>query len=519
MYRGALIPSAGFSGGFHSNTPITELKANEALDLSNIVLSDDGEGFRTRYCNTAFNASAMNGGAAVQGLGYLKLSTGSDFLMAICGAKAFSSASLSGTMTDRTNGQTITAGQNNIWTPVVYNDVQVWFGGPPTAPDAPLSTAGGVFTALGGTPPSAYGAFQANNRIFAFRTAANPSRIAWSILGNQADWTGVGSGFADVWTSDGDSLTAAAVMDNNTVLLFKENSVHKMLVNTLVSNAFPIFPLFPGIGCAGKHACVVASGLCYFITTQGRMRITDGSRLYDDQNIPIPNLSNIDDQWNACNSSRYPYIQGAHIVGPDYDFIIWTVSSTSGTTTNDQLFIWDIGNRCWLRHKTGYKANVLALKQSGILYTGHYDGVIYLQDANTTGTTDASESSANIDSYWQSGWDKSDSVEKIKGPRKANISFTTQSQGTILFSWGYDYASAIGSASISQVATGAIYDSDIYDDTNAVYAADTDFTTSQRLAGRGNLFQWKVRNFDFKMKINSIGFSGKSYGQKAVGVR
>lgn len=511
-YRGTKIPSVGFGGGLHTNNPITEGEDNEAQDLSNIVLNHNGLGFRTRYCNTAFNSTAMNSGANVQGLGYLKLSNGNDFLVAICGDKAYSSTSLSGAMVDKTNSQTITGGQDNIWTPVVFNDVQVWFGGPRLAPDAPLVTAGSNFTALGGSPPSAYGAFQANNRIFAFGPS---STIYWSILGNQADWTGVGSGSSDVWTKDGDTLTAGAVLDNSTALLFKNNSIHKMQINTLVNNAFPIFPMFDGVGCAGKHAVVVAYGVCYFITSQGRMRITDGSEIIDDKKLPA--LSNIDDLWSGCNKSRFPFIQGIHVVGADYDHIVWLASSSSSKTSNDVAFVWDLQNKCWLRHKTGYKANVMALQQNGVLYTGHYNGQIYLQDANTTGTTDASENGINIDSYWSTGWQKKGFTEDIKQPRKAEISFGSQTTGTIVFSWGFDYSINSKSTTIDQTPVGDDWDEGMWDVME--WASDDDYTRSVRITGRGNLFQYRIRNTDFKMKINTIEFSGKSYGQKEVTAR
>lgn len=137
-YRGVDVPSVGFGGGLHTNAPITEIAENEASDLSNIVLSHNGKGFRTRYCNTAFNSSAMNSGANVQGLGYFKPSSGNDHLVAICGAKAFESTSLDGTMNDITGAVSISAGQNNIWTQVVFNDKSIWFGGPSTSPDAPI---------------------------------------------------------------------------------------------------------------------------------------------------------------------------------------------------------------------------------------------------------------------------------------------------------------------------------------------------------------------------------------------
>lgn len=514
-YRGVDVPSVGFGGGLHTNAPITEIAENEASDLSNIVLSHNGKGFRTRYCNTAFNSSAMNSGANVQGLGYFKPSSGNDHLVAICGAKAFESTSLDGTMNDITGAVSISAGQNNIWTQVVFNDKSIWFGGPSTSPDAPIIyTGSGNMAALTGSPPSAYGAFQVNNRVFAFRTSSAPDTIYWSILGNQADWTGVGSGSSTVWTKDGDSLTAAAVMSNSTVLLFKQNSIHKMMVNTLVSSAFPIFPMISGVGCVGKHACVVAYGKCYFITSQGDMLVTDGNEILDEQEIPA--LDNIGDLWSSTNQSRLQYVQGAHVVGADYDHIVWTVSSSSSQTTNNWALVWDLANRCWLRHKTGFKANVLALKQSGTLYTGHYDGKIYLQDANTTGTTDASEGSANIDSYWQSGWQKKSFIENIKQPRKATLSFGSQTQGTIQFSSGFDYSYNSNVTPISQISPGGKW-GDLWG--LMLWGGAADYSRPVRLSGRGNLFAYKIRNNDFKMKINTIEFSGKSYGQKEVTVR
>lgn len=514
-YRGKEIPSAGFAGGMHSNTPVTELEADEAYDLSNIVLSHSGKGFRTRYANATFNSTAMNSGANVQGLGYFKPSSGNDHLVAICGAKAFESTSLDGTMNDITGAVSISAGQNNIWTQVVFNDKSIWFGGPATSPDAPIRyTGAGNMAALAGSPPSAYGAFQANNRVFAFRTSSAPDTIYWSIVGNEADWTGVGSGSSSVWTKDGDSLTAAAVMSNSTVLLFKQNSVHKMMINTLVSSAFPIFPLFEGVGCVGKHACVVAYGLCYFITPEGSLRVTDGNRILQDSELP--NMDNIDDIWAGIPSSRYQYIQGKHIVGIDYDHIVWIVSYGSGQTTNNYALVWDIKNNCWLRHKTGYKANVIELTQTGSIYTGHYNGKIYLQDATTTGTTDASEGNLNIDSYWQSGWQKQSVIENIKQPRKAILSFGSQTQGTIQFSWGFDYSYNSNSASISQTSPGGRW-GELWG--VMLWGGATDYSRSVRIVGRGNLFSYRIRNVDFKMKINTIEFSGKEYGQKEITVR
>lgn len=516
MYRGTEFPFEDFSGGLNSYTPVTEVANNQAMDLSNIMIYTFGRGFRKRYGNTVFNSSAMNGGANVQGLSYFKLANTNDFLISVAGAKLYKSTSLSGTMTEITGAITITAGQNNIWTQFTFNNVHIGFGGSATAPDAPwvYDGSGGNAAALGGTPPSAYGAFQANNRVFAFRTAANPSRIFWSILGSQADWTGTGSGSADVWTNDNDSITACAVRDNSTVLIFKENSVHRMLINTLVSNAFPIYPLFSGVGCVGKHACVVADGLAYFINNQGRMKITDGVRLLT--NIDFPNLNNADDYWNSIPAARRQYIQGIRKIGADYDHIVWLTTSTG--TTHDTAIIWDLQNRCWLKHKTGYGANVAGLHQNGTLYTGHYDGKIYTQDVSTA-TTDASTGSLSIDAYWRSAWMTQKSFENIKQPRKLNLSFTTQTSGQIYISYGFDFNTDSQTLTMDQTAPGGTWDTDNWDVMS--WAGQSDLIRSVRLSGRGNSFQFRIRNNQLAdaLKVNGLTLSGKTYGQKEIAAR
>lgn len=518
MYLGKEIKFADFSGGLVTNRPITELDLNEFSDLDNVVVFPKGRGFRSRYGDTEYNSTAMATGAAVHGLGYYKQADQDEWLMAVCGTAIFKSE-FDGTMDTITGAVSVTTGQDNIWTFVTFNDVVMGFGGPPTAPDAPFVWNGtGNAAALGGTPPSAYGAFQANNRVFAFRTAANRSRIQWSVLGNQADWTGSGSGSSDVWTADNDQLTAAAVLNTNTVLLFKENSVHQMQIGNLVSGAFPIFPLFVGTGCAGKHAVVVNDGLVYFITPQGKMKITDGARIVDE--AELPRLSDIDDLWNGINSSRLQYIQGVFREGIDYQHVIWAVSYGSAQTTHNRVFIWDVMNKCWLQNTTGYDTNVFTKTQSGTLYGGHYNGKIYKKDASTTTYTDASESSAVVDAYITSGWINSGKFEPIKQPRKLNVSFMTQTAGQIRIFYGFDFSGLITQNNINQAATNsAVWNTSIWD--SSFWSSAGINMKPIRVVGRGNFFQYKIQSptESYPMKINGFTMSGKEYGQKEINAR
>lgn len=500
--RGTELEVANFGGELHTTAALTEMELNEASDLSNVVVGPAGDYIRSRYGNTAFNSSAMNSGANVQGLSYFKLNNGTDFLVSVCGDKIYKADNLDGIMDDITGAVTITAGQDNLWTFLTFNNVHIGFGGAATGPDAPIQyTGAGNAAALAGTPPSAYGAIQVNNRVFAFRTAASPSIVQWSKLGDGQDWTATGSGSQTISTSDNDSVTAMAVMDDSLALVFKQNSVHKLLVNTLVSSAFPTFPLFRNVGCAGKHAVVVADGLCYFITPQGQMKITDGDRIIDD--IDLPQLSFISDLWATGNSSRYQYIQGCRLRGQDYDHIGWLMTSTTAGTTHDWLLIWDIKNKGWLRHKTGFKANTITTTQSGAIYTGHYNGVIYKQDSSTSTTTDASESSANVDSYWVSGWNAFGSLQFLKFIKEAFLSFRQQISGNINFSWGYDFNAFQQTQIIDQRTTGNLIGQGKIG-ISFMLGGSTDAILRIAPVGNGKVFQYRIRNNDYLMKINNM---------------
>ena len=123
--RGAELEINDFSGGLHSAVAVTEVKINESYDLSNLVIGPGGDYIRSRFGNTTFNSSAMNSGAAVQSLSYYKLTSGGDFLVSVCGNKIFKADNLDGTMDDITGALTITSGQDNIWTFLTFNNVQI----------------------------------------------------------------------------------------------------------------------------------------------------------------------------------------------------------------------------------------------------------------------------------------------------------------------------------------------------------------------------------------------------------
>lgn len=464
-----------FSGGLNTKVPVTAVAINQASDLQNINLLPSG-GFEKRRGNTAFNSTAMESGASIHGLGYYRQGDGDEFLVCVVGNKIYTSP-MSGTMTDRTAALTITAGNNNIWTSFVMNDNIHFVGG---APNAPIVWNGsGNATALGGSPPSGNFGLSHNRRAFIGNTAANPSRIAWSILGDPTDWSGSGSGTQDIQEGDGDTLVTAAPLNVNHLICFKQNSIHDLITTTA---PFPTFPLFRNVGCVGKHAKVVADGLIYFVTPQARMKATDGSTI-----IEFPDT--VDDVWDGLNASRLQYISGVY--NNRLDQIQWFCSNGS-STTNNYCIVWDIKRRAWLRHPTGMTMNVATTEQDGTIQGGAYNGVIYEMDKAST-FTDASEASPGaIKAYWRTGWLDMNSMLQAKTVPYVDLNFVSQTTGTFEFGYGFDFNSDRGVVSKSMVAPGDKWDAFLWD--VGIWGGQTDISSLLFVKGIGKYVQFLLRN-------------------------
>lgn len=465
-----------FSGGLNSKAPITSLAYNQAIDLQNINLLPSG-GFEKRRGNTAHNSSAMNSGANVQALLYYRQGDGDQWLVAFAGAKGFKSDDLDGTMDDITGAVTITAGQNNIWTSSVMNDLAIFVGG---APDAPLKWNGaGNLAALGGSPPSGNFGLTHNRRFFIGNTAALPSRIYWTVLGDPEDWSGTGSGSQDIQTGDGDTLVTASPLTVDHLICFKQNSIHDLITSTA---PFPVFPLFKGVGCVGKHAKVAVDGLIYFITPQARMKATDGYKVYDFSD-------SIDDVWDGLNQSRLQYIVGAYNRRLHQ---IWWFCSNTTSTTNNYCIVYDVKRQAWLRNTTGQQMNVTTLHQNGAVYGGAYDGKIYQMDVVSTYTDASVTSPGAISAYWRTGWYDFETMLESKTLPYIEINIVSQTSGTFEIGYGFNFAQDRKILTGSMQALGGLWDQMLWD--VGLWGGQTDNSKLFFTKGKGKFINFLLRN-------------------------
>jgi hypothetical protein len=478
--RGPSIEIDDFSGGLNTFDPEYLSPLSQSPDLDNVVILD--KGIKKRNGDAAWNSSAMVSSAtAVTGIGYIQLDAGTQFLNAVAGTKFFADSGLSGTMADKTGTLTITAGVSNIWTPVNFNNLQIWFGG---APDAPFKYSGtGNAVVLGGSPPSAFTCFAANNRIFAISTVANPSRIFWPVVSNPEDWSSAGSGNADVALSDGEALQCGVVVGPDTAILFKNSSTHMMV---LTRQPFPIYQLQKGVGVAGRQAYAYANGVIYIVTPGKRMKATrDG---FNFETFP----NDINDIWDSINSNRVSNIVGYY--NQAREWIMWFVS-TGSSTTNNYAIIWDIKHQCFLRCTTGYKANVVCNVQNRRFFAGHYDGKLYEKDKATV-FSDASETSPGaINAYWRSPFKNLGGLDTTVDPIYYTVSALNESATVLSLSYGFDYTSVQRTQSSSLAAVGAVWDSatlGVWD--LSVWGGANAVQPRMYVNGRGNLFSLTLSN-------------------------
>lgn len=476
--NGENVEITDFSGGLNTFDPEYLVPTNQSPDLDNLILLD--KGFKKRNGDSTWNSSAMvSGSTPVQGSGYIQFNSGTQFLNAVTGTKFFTDSGLAGTMTDATGAVTITTGQNNIWVPVNFNNLQIWFGG---APDSPFKYSGsGNAAALGGSPPAVSNAFAANNRVFAMNTSANPSRIYWPVLADPEDWSGAGSGNADVAKSDGEGLQCGIVTGPDTAILFKNSSSHLMV---LTRQPFPIYQLQKGVGVAGKNAWAYANGMIYIVTPGLRMKsTTDGINFKD-----YPN--SIDDIWDSINVNRIQYIQGLYY--SSLNWIMWLVSTGSSSTSN-YLIIWDIKRECWIRCTTGFKSNIFAIVQNRRLFAGHYDGKLY-EKLKANVFSDASETSPGaIDGHWRIPFKNlGEGLDMTTHPLYLSISALSESASVLTVSYGFDFSGVQTVENFSLQAVGGLWDVAVWD--VDVWGGQNAIILRQFVFGRGNLFSFRMSN-------------------------
>lgn len=502
----AEFPIFDFSGGQASAKRDLTRNPNEFKLIDNLVILPQGAGLRLKPGNVAFN-TALSGTPNIQGLGYYNIPGTNDYLIAVAGTKIYRSTVSGASFSDVTGSVTITSGRDNRWQLFQFNNKIIGVGG---APNAPFKiTNSGNASALGGSPPStATFGFAHANRVF----LGTGDTLYYSVVSNGEDYTSDGSGSLTFDLGSGSDLVAGVELDINNCLIFKEDSTHIM---TGRSEPFPTFKLFSGVGCAGKDAAVVADGLAYWITRDGKMVISDGQNLIDVKTVP--SLTNVEDLFAAVDPDRRPYIAGTRFRGADFDWIIWSVNINDVDGNNDFAIVWDLNNKCFVEASTGLGANCFALAPNGTLYFGGFAGDVYT--ALVEGTyTEASNGDSDITYSLQSDALNLRSLVGCLQVSRFSVATETAGTSTITINYGYDDAGTHRSIDFTTTVTGSLWDTMVWD--QDIWSGNKAAFKNIKPLGRGNYFRYELTGTsNVDVRINGFTIYGRKQGQKSFGVQ
>ncbi len=484
----------GFKGGWNTKESVWTLPANSLTASQNVnIVHDD---LVKRNGNVAINGSALASSAAVHGIFDWLANSGTRYLIATAGTKIYNSATLSSTFNDITGAATITTGANNLHTFASLNNIVAILGG--TTPDTPLQwTGAGNVASLAGSPPAGNIVTVANNFMFISGVAAAPSRVYWSNVSDPNTWPA--ASFIDFRASDGDSVTSLIAKDQN-LYIFKRRSIGVLFTQSTATSGIvtlaPLSELIVGIGCPGSQCTdLLPDGRLVFLGTNNHVYIYDGA-LMSDISDPATG-SNIQPTLDAMNISRLAFASVRVYSARNQ---VWISMSSSGSSSNDTVFVYDYQLKIWVSAFTNINANVMSHcidprstpDHAILMVTGTSAGYVYEQDK---GTTDATVSGGTIDGYGTISTIFSPD-DKDFNPRSVVVPLETQTLGQLTFSYGFNGITGVSnSVSVDQLTDGFALDT--------TFVLDTSTLAGSVTLKRNVLIQTSGFNYSMQMQFRN----------------
>jgi hypothetical protein len=293
--------------GVNYALPAEELSANDIFSMENMVVGVGGEVFQRPGFAPYITAQA-NGSSTLTGVGRQKFSAASSANFCIAGNKFLED--VSGTWTDRTNSETITAGDGNVWDFANANGVLVGVNG--VSGDAILHwSASGNLTSGGLTGQQVSWATWAewwDGRVWLGNSNRGTDRTYYTSN------TSITSSSANDWLGVGEPLTGQKKFSDQALALHGENTIQLLVPTNNASIPYRRVGRSSRGTVAGRSIVTVAAPgipqMQLFVRQDGIYRFTggeaekiswklDGERFWD--NVKSNSLT---DAFAATNTDR-----------------------------------------------------------------------------------------------------------------------------------------------------------------------------------------------------------------------
>lgn len=329
--------------------------------------------------------------------------------------------------------------------------------------DLPRSFDGTTGQLLAGSPPAFSFSVHHKNHQFAAGVFANPSRLYFSVPLNPEDWTNTGSGSIDIDPSDGDMITGLISHKDN-LWVFKgpnRGSIHRISGSALAN--FTREPFVSGLPVPWIHSIFKFGDDIGFITTNGSIHSLKATAAYGDYNQAWLSYPINKYMQENLNNSRARFFCTA--TDPNRGQV-WIGITPSGQTTNTRYLIMDYrflsqneSYPRWSYWDSRAFASIHLVRdvQRPRLMAGGYDGFVYKLD-QTSRSDNGTAINMNVETpslTYGEEW-------LLKNFANAGVSLNALNNNILTLTWYLD-GSTSGTATVTQGATGDVFDTGLFD--------------------------------------------------------
>lgn len=333
--------------------------------------------------------------------------------------------------------------------------------------DVPMTWDQTTFANLGGSPPAFKVFLEHKQRGWGFGVDALKSRAYYTVLGNQADWTGAGSGSIDVTPNDGDVLTGAR-SHNNELIFFKgpnTGSIQRLTGSSPTgTDAFALDPFIRGVGSTNHQGILEVAGDLVFPDDNGLHSLSTTAAFadYTPEFLSVP----IATDWvKQLNHDRFPFIWGANFRAQSQ--MLWTVSR-AGATTHDMILGLDYRFKParffrWPAYAVASLAMVRDTSRETVPWAGTYTGRAMRMNRAARDLAGTAYTARVLLPYLSFG-----STFVDKGAMKADVGFAPKGETTFVVGWQRDgqtqqthSVTQAGTASLGASSDQFLLDSDV----------------------------------------------------------
>lgn len=345
---------------------------NSLTKADNMVYTTSGAATK-RFDQTTLTTTSLGATVAITGGKEYRKSDGTS--QVICGTNDGRIVQLNsdGTTTDLVTGLTA----STKWWFETYNDILICAN----RADAPRKWDGTTLSTLGGSPPATGGPVRAHgNRIF-FLDATQKSRLTWSALNNEEDYTTASNaGSVLVSANDGADLVDMVPSINELVLLKGSRPYRLQGTSPSTFAITNVVPTTGSVGAASSHGNVFAVNDVWYMANNGVVNLSTVFQFGDlKERYASDRIAAYWEAGSGHTLSAQNLDDAVACYDPQYNWLYFAVDS-NGDGKNDLLLVYDLLNKAWSPWTAQSIASMWVVRNSsnGLyeVYAGGYDGHI-----------------------------------------------------------------------------------------------------------------------------------------------